>query len=166
MPVYNGDCFLKEALDSILAQTFKDFELIISDNGSTDRTQEIVEHTLLRINIVITVMNKILELAGIKVVCWVLKVSTLSGLTMMTYVLRILKAVRWSARLQSFSSLCYSRQSLCEHGQHEKYFDDFNLRSSKPHERFERYHNLVRYGHRCNPFHGMIGQILLRQRRL
>jgi len=43
-----------------------------------------------------------------------------------------------------------------EHGQHiEKYFDDFNLRSSKPHERFERYHNLVRYGHRCN-FHGMI----------
>jgi len=43
MPVYNGEQFLKEALDSILAQTFEDFELIISDNGSTDGTQEICQ---------------------------------------------------------------------------------------------------------------------------
>ncbi len=41
MPVYNGDRFIKEILDAILAQTFEDFELIISDNASTDRTQEI-----------------------------------------------------------------------------------------------------------------------------
>src|SRR5262249_36899823 len=41
MPVYHGEPFLKEALDSILAQTYSDFELIISDNASTDRTQEI-----------------------------------------------------------------------------------------------------------------------------
>lgn len=41
MPVYNGERFLKEALDSILAQTFENFELIISDNASTDKTQEI-----------------------------------------------------------------------------------------------------------------------------
>jgi glycosyltransferase involved in cell wall biosynthesis len=41
LPVYNGEIFLKEALDSILCQTFTDFELIISDNASTDSTQEI-----------------------------------------------------------------------------------------------------------------------------
>jgi glycosyltransferase involved in cell wall biosynthesis len=41
LPVYNGQNFLVEALDSLLAQTFTDFELIISDNASTDRTQEI-----------------------------------------------------------------------------------------------------------------------------
>ncbi len=41
LPVFNGDQFLEEALDSILAQTFTDFELIISDNASTDRTAEI-----------------------------------------------------------------------------------------------------------------------------
>jgi glycosyltransferase involved in cell wall biosynthesis len=41
LPVYNGEAFLAEALDSILGQTYVDFELIISDNGSTDRTQEI-----------------------------------------------------------------------------------------------------------------------------
>jgi glycosyltransferase involved in cell wall biosynthesis len=39
--VFNGEKYLKEALDSILAQTYRDFELIISDNASTDRTQQI-----------------------------------------------------------------------------------------------------------------------------
>lgn len=41
VPVYNGEAFLEEAIDSVLAQTFTDFELIISDNGSTDRTEGI-----------------------------------------------------------------------------------------------------------------------------
>lgn len=39
LPVYNGENYLAEALDSILAQTFTDFELIIGDNASTDRTE-------------------------------------------------------------------------------------------------------------------------------
>lgn len=43
LPVYNGENYLAETLDSLLAQTFTDFELIISDNASTDRTQEICE---------------------------------------------------------------------------------------------------------------------------
>ena len=43
LPVYNGEQFLKEALDSILAQTFEDFEVIISDNASTDSTKEICQ---------------------------------------------------------------------------------------------------------------------------
>jgi len=41
IPVYNGERFLREALDSLLAQTYLDFELIISDNASTDGTEEI-----------------------------------------------------------------------------------------------------------------------------
>ncbi|MBW4616930.1 MAG: glycosyltransferase [Desmonostoc vinosum HA7617-LM4] len=41
LPVYNGDKFIKESIDSLLAQTFADFELIISDNASTDKTEEI-----------------------------------------------------------------------------------------------------------------------------
>jgi glycosyltransferase involved in cell wall biosynthesis len=43
LPVFNGENYLEAAVDSILAQTFKDFELIISDNASTDRTQEICQ---------------------------------------------------------------------------------------------------------------------------
>ncbi len=41
LPVYNRKQFLRETLDSVLAQTFEDFELIISDNASTDGTEEI-----------------------------------------------------------------------------------------------------------------------------
>lgn len=41
MPVYNGERFLTEAIESILGQTIGDLELIISDNASTDGTQEI-----------------------------------------------------------------------------------------------------------------------------
>jgi len=41
MPVFNGEKYLKEVLDSILAQTYQDFELIISDNASTDNTSQI-----------------------------------------------------------------------------------------------------------------------------
>ena len=41
LPVYNGERFLEETLGSLLAQTYTDFELIISDNASTDRTEEI-----------------------------------------------------------------------------------------------------------------------------
>ena len=34
MPIYNAEKYLKEAIDSLLSQSFKDFELIISDNAS------------------------------------------------------------------------------------------------------------------------------------
>ncbi len=43
MPVYNGEDFVEEAISSLLAQSFENFELIISDNASTDRTEEIVQ---------------------------------------------------------------------------------------------------------------------------
>lgn len=42
MPVYNGEAFLSEAIDSILNQTFADFEFIIIENASTDKTPEIL----------------------------------------------------------------------------------------------------------------------------
>jgi glycosyltransferase involved in cell wall biosynthesis len=41
LPVLNGARYLGEALDSLLTQTFEDFELVISDNASTDATEEI-----------------------------------------------------------------------------------------------------------------------------
>ena len=43
MPVWNGEAYLREAIDSILSQTFTDFELIIVDDGSTDGTAEILQ---------------------------------------------------------------------------------------------------------------------------
>jgi len=43
LPVFNGENFIEAAVKSILKQTFTDFELIIADNASTDRTQAICE---------------------------------------------------------------------------------------------------------------------------
>ena len=43
VPVYNGEAFLRQTLDSLLAQTFRDFELIIADNASTDGTAAICQ---------------------------------------------------------------------------------------------------------------------------
>ena len=42
LPVYNGEKYLAATLDALLSQTFTDFELIVSDNGSTDATPDIV----------------------------------------------------------------------------------------------------------------------------
>ncbi len=43
MPVYNGERFVRRALDALLSQDYEDFELIIADNASTDATREICE---------------------------------------------------------------------------------------------------------------------------
>ena len=42
MPVWNGERYLREAVDSILNQTMDDFELLVIDDGSTDSTPDIL----------------------------------------------------------------------------------------------------------------------------
>ena len=44
LPVYNGENYLAEALDALLGQSYEDFELIVSDNASTDGTADICRH--------------------------------------------------------------------------------------------------------------------------
>lgn len=44
LPVYNGDAYLSQTLESLLGQTFTDFELVISDNASTDGTEDVCHH--------------------------------------------------------------------------------------------------------------------------
>ncbi len=42
MPAYNAGCYIAEAIESVLCQTLKDFELLIIDDGSTDNTEEVI----------------------------------------------------------------------------------------------------------------------------
>ena len=70
MPVRNGEKYIKESIDSILKQTFTDFELLIMDDGSTDRTVERIDrYTDERIRVIrrkhnfIRNLNEGLELA-------------------------------------------------------------------------------------------------------
>lgn len=46
--VYNGERYLRAALDSLLAQTYRDYELLISDNASTDATEQIAREAASR----------------------------------------------------------------------------------------------------------------------
>ena len=43
VPVYNGDALLDECLQCLAAQTFRDFEVLVYDNASTDRTASIAQ---------------------------------------------------------------------------------------------------------------------------
>lgn len=75
MPVYNAENYLAEAIESILDQTFTDFEFLIIDDGSTDRSIEIVnsykDHRILLVkneyNLgLVTTLNQGLSLAKSK----------------------------------------------------------------------------------------------------
>ena len=50
IPVYNGEKFIRKCIESVLQQTYKNFELIISDNASTDSTSKICEEFLRKDN--------------------------------------------------------------------------------------------------------------------
>ena len=43
LPVFNGERFLARAIDSVSAQTYRDWELLISDNGSSDESVSIAQ---------------------------------------------------------------------------------------------------------------------------
>jgi glycosyltransferase involved in cell wall biosynthesis len=58
MPVYNGEKYLLDAIESILTQTFTDFEFIIIDDGSTDHSLEIIESYAKRDQRIKIVINK------------------------------------------------------------------------------------------------------------
>ena len=73
MPVYNGSKFLVEAIDSILNQTFNDFEFLIIDDGSTDQSiDQIKSYDDPRIQLIVNrknigqsaTLNKGLDLKG------------------------------------------------------------------------------------------------------
>jgi glycosyltransferase involved in cell wall biosynthesis len=74
IPVYNTEQFLGDCLDSVLAQTFTDFEIIAVDDGSTDKSAAIVEQFAAKDNriVIIHQENKGLSEArntGIKAAC-------------------------------------------------------------------------------------------------
>lgn len=48
LPVYNGERYLRDTMESLLVQTFTDFELIISDNASTDGTEKMCREYVAR----------------------------------------------------------------------------------------------------------------------
>lgn len=57
IPVYNGELYLEQMLESILAQTYQEIEIIVSDNSSTDRTSDIIDLFAKRDNRIVSIRN-------------------------------------------------------------------------------------------------------------
>jgi glycosyltransferase involved in cell wall biosynthesis len=161
MPVYNGERFLREALDSVLAQTFEDFELIISDNASTDRTQEICQAYAAQDRRIRYYRNeenlgaawnynRVFELSTGEYFKW----AAHDDLCAPEHLERCVEVLdRYPAVV-----LCYPKTTIIdEHGQQvENDSDGLNLRSPKPHERYAHFHNRFRFGAKCNAILGLI----------
>lgn len=167
MPVYNGERFLKQALDSILAQTFKNFELIISDNASTDSTQEIcrayaakdqrIHYYRNEQNLGASWnFNRVFELSTGEYFRWACYDDVCAS--------ELLERCVEVLDREPSVVLCYPRTIIInEHGKHiEHYPDDINLCSPTPHERYKRFHERYRYGARCNVLFGLMQTSILK----
>jgi len=168
MPVYNGERYLGEALDALLGQTFSDFELIISDNGSQDRTEDICSAYAAKDGRIRYYRNPInfgagwnfnhvFELAQGKYFRWACH-DDLCGPELLEKCLEVLER-------NPSVILCYPQTVIINEYGHpvSKYHDGFHLRSTKPHERFQQYQHLVRHGHGCHPLFGLMRTDVLQQ---
>jgi glycosyltransferase involved in cell wall biosynthesis len=164
LPVFNGEDYLAEALDSILAQTYTDFELIISDNASTDRTREIchsyaaqdkrIRYFRSEANLgAARNYNRVFELSSGEYFKW----AAHDDVCAPEFLERCVKVLDREPDVV----LCYPKTNIIdEHGELvEHYVDDFDLRAPKSHERFR---HILRTGQWLNPVCGVIRADVLR----
>jgi glycosyltransferase involved in cell wall biosynthesis len=168
LPVFNGENYLPRALDSILRQTYSDFELIISDNASTDGTQEICKEYASSDSRIRYFRND----ANLGAARNYNRVFSLSSGTYFKWASHDdLCAPEFLERCvevldrESGVVLCYSRTSIIdERGKSISiYCDDFNLDSPLPHERF---HHVFTANRMLNPIAGVVRAEALKRTRL
>lgn len=165
LPVYNGEPFLIETLNSILNQTFEDFELIISDNASTDGTQEICQSYMakdLRIryfrqdkNIgAAGNFNRVFELASARYFKWAAHDDLLAP----DYLHRCVDVLDSEPSVV----LCYPQARVI--GEDGAVVEDYSVKlntdSPKPQERF---YDLISINHWCYQVFGVIRSNILRK---
>jgi len=163
MPVYDGERFLERALNSIVDQSFDNFELIISDNGSTDRTEAICRHlasTDKRIryyrnqrNIgLVKNYNRVFELSAGKYFKW----AACDDLCAPDFLRRCIEILENEPGV----ILCYPKTTIIDEEDLKiyDYEDGLDLRSSLPHKRFRQF---LRKPPGCNPVYGMMRRNVL-----
>ena len=168
MPVFNGENYLAEALDSLLTQTFSDFELIISDNASTDKTGEIcrayaardqrIRYSRNEANLgAAKNYNRVFELSSGEYFKWVAH----DDLCAPEFLERCVQVLDRDASVV----LCYSRtKAIDEHGKVvESYPAKPNADSPRPHERF---YEFVCVPHPCVAVFGLMRASVLAKTRL
>ena len=158
LPVYNGERFLSETIESVLAQTYTDFELIISDNGSTDHTKEICQEYVLRdqrVRFVRSEVNRgaswnyrrVFELSQGKYFRWA-PADDLFATESLAECVRTLDA-------NPDAVLCYPQTLLINEAKEVigTYDDDLHFRSSDP---VDRFYKAIRRNKLINAIYGLI----------
>jgi len=165
MPVYNGEKYIRQALDSVLAQDYEHFELIISDNASRDGTAEICQEyaardTRVRYSCNLTNVgavdnfNRAFELARGQYFAWLAHDDAWEP----TFLTQCLSAF---ARYPS-AVLCFPRVQLIDEDGQALETHDENLETvglTRP-NRLRLV--LVRFT-RCSPFYGLMRSSALRR---
>ncbi len=165
LPVFNGEDYLEEAIDSIIAQTYGRFQLIISDNSSTDRTPEMCEAYTAKDERVRYYRsaenrglawnyNRVFELSKGKYFKW----AAHDDVCAPEYIERCLEVLE---RMPDVI-VCYTKTIIInEYGEQvQHYRDDLNVSSESPCERFQ---NLLSNIGLSNPVFGLIRMSALRE---
>lgn len=159
LPVYNGEQFIDEAIESVLRQSYTDFELVISDNASTDSTQEICSKYADRDDRIRYVrngtnrgaawnFNRVFKISRAQYFKW-LNHDDYWDSAMLEHSVSVLETA------PSDVVLCYPKTAFIdEHGSvTEHYEDKLDLRCIDPAQRLGR---LIRNLRRCNALFGLI----------
>jgi glycosyltransferase involved in cell wall biosynthesis len=169
MPVYNAESFICEALDSILGQTYQDFELIISDNASTDKTEEICQAYAAkdqRIRYYRNAaniggagnFNRVLELSNGEYFRW----ASYDDVCAPSYLEKCVETLDREPTVV----LCYSQATtIDEQGNNQGvYTENLNLRSLVPHQRFHQFLETFGWYH-ATQIYGLMRMDVLRKTR-
>lgn len=148
LPVYNGENFLREAIESLLAQTFTDFELVICDNCSIDSTPDMCRYYANRdprvsfhqndTNLGAAAnYNKVVELAHGQYFAWVNHDDLWAENCFERCVSRL--------NYHPSAVLAYARAMMINHHGEEviPLLDGLELDGPRPHQRLRRFHDLL-----------------------
>ena len=168
LPIYNGEDFISEALDSLLAQTFQDFEIIISDNASSDHTPEIcqayadkdsrIHYHRSEENLgAARNYNRAFELSTGKYFKWAAH-DDLCDPSYFEQCINILEN-------DNTISLCYANTTVIDPaGTPTSYYtEDLHLQSPKPSERYQQFHQRFRKKYKCNAVFGIMPKAILKE---
>jgi glycosyltransferase involved in cell wall biosynthesis len=173
MPVFNGEKYLREAIESILNQTFTDFELIISDNASDDNTGEICQSYAKQDDRVRYVRsdvnlggawnyNRVFALSSAEYFKWAAHDDILEP-TLLQSCVDVLDG-------NPEAVLCYSKTRIInENGDAVGAIKtDINLPYGEPYDRYRRFFQRFErvQNFQCNPIFGLIRSRALRGTRL
>lgn len=143
LPVYNGEPYLRESIESVLAQDFEDFELLISDNASTDGTWEICQDYA-KIDSRIRLQRNGSNLGAIDNFALTLRLTTAPYFMWMAHDDRlqpeyVSSCLRFLEVNPDYVLCCAQNTFIDESGREIKSpLADFNLDSDEPHQRYLR----------------------------